>query len=85
MEDRGQVVIPVRHTTQGPGKSESSGRGLFGHKDSILVGLGLLLFLSVIWVLFVHRMYLNIETVDSGSSVEDVAAAIDAGTAAKGV
>ncbi|GLC40645.1 hypothetical protein PLESTF_001020700 [Pleodorina starrii] len=56
--DMRQVVIPVRHSVSKPGGEPAKS---FGHKDSILVGLGLILFLSFTWIYFVHRMYLNIE------------------------
>lgn len=52
MHDVRQVVIPVRHSTSKPGSEPTKS---FGHKDSILVGLGLILFLSFTWIYFVHR------------------------------
>ncbi|GIL57556.1 hypothetical protein Vafri_12762 [Volvox africanus] len=65
--DMRQVVIPVRPTTSKPGNEPAKS---LGHKDSILVGLGLILFLSFTWIYFVHRMYLNIEppAPDGGAS-----------------
>ncbi|KXZ55697.1 hypothetical protein GPECTOR_2g1247 [Gonium pectorale] len=64
LEEGRQVIIPIRH---GPGGAKPSAEQTksFGHKDSILVGLGLVLFLSLTWIYFVHRMYLNVEETSS--------------------
>ncbi len=60
------VVIPVRGLHGGSSAAKASTEGVgprkFAHKDSIVVGLCLVLFLSITWLVFVHRMYINVET-----------------------
>lgn len=60
------VVIPIRGAHGGSSSAKSSAEGVgprkFAHKDSIVVGLCLVLFLSITWLVFVHRMYINVET-----------------------
>ncbi|KAG2451335.1 hypothetical protein HYH02_003940 [Chlamydomonas schloesseri] len=75
-DDGGQVVIPIRH---GPVKS-AEGSKRMGHKDSILVGLGLILFLSLTWLYFVHRMYLNVDGAATPSPTPTRIAAVATGT-----
>ncbi|PNW72092.1 hypothetical protein CHLRE_16g682700v5 [Chlamydomonas reinhardtii] len=75
-DDGDQVVIPIRH---GPSKS-AEGSKRMGHKDSILVGLGLILFLSLTWLYFVHRMYLNVAGSSAPSPTPTRVATVSTGT-----
>ncbi|PNH01349.1 hypothetical protein TSOC_012773 [Tetrabaena socialis] len=61
----GRVIIPIRHLPGGPKGGDGPGGKGMRHRDSIIVGLGLIIFLSVTWIYFVHRMYLNVRTDDA--------------------
>ena len=63
----GSVVVRTTQLGSRPSGLDLAGQGgsqrrAPKHLDSIMVGLGVAVFLVVIWLVFVHRMYLDAAT-----------------------